>query len=307
MSIRRGFKLLAKDRETGWRFTLILGFIYLAFLVWMHVHHEMWRDEIHAWTLARTAQGFGELVTGDRAYEGHPPLWFWYLRVWTWFIKDAAGIQMATIVAAVSAVVLLLRYAPFPRYLKVLLLCTYYPGYEHTVVSRNLVLGWTCVCLFCALYHPLRVRHLALGATLPLLSLTSFYGLAMCLGLLGWLLLDQVRVRYAPAAGAAPKFLSLTVSPRIFLLLGVAAAGVMFCILTVEPTDMNPFSPMFLWDRIKLAEVPDMLCHFTAGVLPWRRFGMVEFWSTSFTFWEASSKWPPHVGRAILLAMLAAL
>ena len=51
-------KILAKERETGWTFTWLLCLPYLAFLVWMHVHHEMWRDEIHAWSLSRAAHGF---------------------------------------------------------------------------------------------------------------------------------------------------------------------------------------------------------------------------------------------------------
>jgi uncharacterized membrane protein len=161
MTMPRALKALVKDRETGWTFTLLLCLPYLAFLIWMHAHHEMWRDEIHAWTLARLARGFSELVTGDRIYEGHPPLWFWYLRVWTWFVKSAWGIQAATIAASMAAAVLLARFAPFPRYLKVLLLFSYYYGFEYTVMSRNYVLGWLLVCVFCALYHQVRVRYLA--------------------------------------------------------------------------------------------------------------------------------------------------
>ena len=51
MTMPRALRILTKDRETGWTFTLLLCLVYVAFLVWMHVHHEMWRDEVHAWTL----------------------------------------------------------------------------------------------------------------------------------------------------------------------------------------------------------------------------------------------------------------
>ena len=112
--------------------------LYLAFLIWMHAHHEMWRDEVHAWSLARIAQGFGDLVTGDRRYEGHPPLWFWYLRVWSWIVPEVWGLQVATVAAAVGAAVVLLRFAPFPRYLKLLLLLTYDFGYELSVMLPEL-------------------------------------------------------------------------------------------------------------------------------------------------------------------------
>jgi hypothetical protein len=307
MRLRRVLAALARDRETGWRFPLLLCVPYLLLLTWMHVHHEMWRDEIHPWTLARLANGFGDLVTGDRVYEGHPPLWFWYLHVWTWFVKSAVGIQIATIAAATGAAALLVRYAPFPRYLKVLLLFSYYFAYEYTVLARNYVLGWLLSCAFCALYHPLRARPFALALCLALLSLTSFYGLAMGIFFLGWWLADQVKVGYAPAAGAAPKVWSVTAPARFLAALLLVAAALVFCILNLEPPDPNPFSPGFCLDTVTLPTVPPMFYRITAGFLPWRRFSMDTFWPWFFTFWEMGSPWPVYVGVGLLLVTTAAL
>ena len=156
---RRALKSFVRDRETDWRFTGVVAALYLVFLIWMHVHHEMWRDEIHAWSLARIAQGFGDLVTGDRRYEGHPPLWFWYLRVWSWITPSRGAFRPPPSWPPSAPRCCLLRYAPFPRYLKVLLLLLVLFGYEYTVMSRNYVLGWLFLCLFCAAYHPFRLRH----------------------------------------------------------------------------------------------------------------------------------------------------
>jgi len=194
MTMPRGLRVVTKDRETGWGFTALVCSAYLVFLIWMHVHHEMWRDEVHSWTLSRLAQSFGELISGDRVYEGHPPLWFWYLHAGSLFIKPAWGLQAATIAAAWGGAVLLLRYAPFPRFLKVLLLCTYYLGFEHTVMCRNYVLGWFLLCLFCALYHPVRLRYWSVAIAIGLLSLTSVYGLIMSLFLLMYYVVDNVKV-----------------------------------------------------------------------------------------------------------------
>src|SRR5512138_1523499 len=113
MTMPRFLRPIVRSRETGWLFTCLLCVPYVLFLVWMHVHHEMWRDEIHFWTVARLARGFWDIVTGDRVYDGHPPLWYWYLHVWTWFTQAAAGIQAATVLAATVAAVLFVRYAPF--------------------------------------------------------------------------------------------------------------------------------------------------------------------------------------------------
>jgi hypothetical protein len=302
----RAFRLLGKDRETGWTFTLLLCLPYLAFLIWMHAHHEMWRDEVHAWTLARLARGFSELVTGDRIYEGHPPLWFWYLHVWSWFVESAWGIQAATIAAATAAAVLVVRFAPFPRYLKVLLLFSYYFGHEYTVMARNYVLGWLLVCVFCALYHRFRTRYLALAIALALLSLTSAYGLIMSIFLLVFFVIDQVRISLAPT-GSRPAEITLSASPRILATLVITSAVMLFCVLTIEPPDANPFSPGFNFSALTPAALPNMMYHVTAGFLPWREFSVNDFWNGFATFWDNKSIWPTYVGGGLLLLATLAL
>lgn len=318
MNMPRALKVFTRDRETDWRFTALICVPYLAFLIWMHVHHEMWRDEVHFWTLARLAQGFGELVTGDRIYDGHPPLWYWYLHVWSLFVKEAWGLQAATVAAGIAAAVLLVRYAPFPRYLKVLLLCSYYIGYEYTVVSRNYVLGWLLLCLFCALYHPLRVRHFALAVVLSLLSLTSVYGLVMGLCLLMYLVLDNFRFSLSssgstPSSGSAPPAsppvtFSLSASPRLLGAIAIAAAAIVFSAISVQPpaSDPNPFSRDWSFASLNADAIPDMLTRLVAGFIPLRPF-TAGFWISSLTLWDAGSVWSSYVGCGLLLLALLAL
>jgi hypothetical protein len=306
MTLPRPLKVLAKDRESGWTFTLLVCIPYLAFLIWMHVHHEMWRDEIHAWTLARGAHGFAELVTGDRIYAGHPPLWYWYLYLWTWFTDSAWGIQAATVAAATAAAILLVRFAPFPRYLKVMLLCSYYFGYEYTVISRNYVLGWLLLCLFCACYHPYRIRYFALSIALALLSLTSIYGLIMGIFLLGFFILDQLRMSNA-RPGSRPTEYTFVTSPRLLVSLAMVTAAMMFCVFTIEPPDPNPFSPGFTFGALTSSALPDMMYRVNAGFLLWRKFTMAEFWGASCTFWDDPLGWSKYVGGALVLFTTLAL
>lgn len=302
MSVRNAWRRLSKQRETDWRFTLVLCAVYAAYLIWMHVHHEMWRDEIHAWSVARLAHGFWDLVTGERVYEGHPELWYWYLRIWSWFVDAAWGLQLATASAAVAAAVLFVRFAPFPRYLKLLVLFSYYFAFEYTVMARNYVLGWLCLCLFCALYHPLRVRHLGLALALGLMSLTSFFGLTMSIFLLGFLLLDQVSVAASPGHDDPPARLTLTASP--WLLAGAVAvlATIAFCALTLEPPDPNPFSPGFCYWALEAKALPDVFYRITAGFLPWRKLAMETFWGMQ-TLWETRTFWVNQTLGAVLLVL----
>ena len=306
MTMPRALRMLAKDRETGWTFTLLLCLVYMAFLIWMHAHHEMWRDEIHSWTLSRLAHGFSELVSGDRSYEGHPPLWFWYLHIWSWFVQSAWGIQAATIAAATAAAVLAVRFAPFPRYLKILLLFSYYFGHEYAVMARNYVLGWFLVCLFCVLYHPYRTRYVALAIALGLLSLTSINGLIMSIFLLVFIVLDQVRISHAHT-GSHPAELTLSTSPRLLATLVIASAMILFCVLTIEPPDANPFSPSFNFDALKPATLPDMLHRITAGFFPWRKPSVNDFWDGSVIFWENKPTRINYLGGGLLLFTTLAL
>jgi hypothetical protein len=305
MSPRRTLRLLAKDRESGWTFALPACLVYMAFLVWMHAHHEMWRDEIHPWTLARLANGFWDLVTGDRVYEGHPPLWFWYLRVWTWFTTSAWGIQAATVAAATAAAALLLRFAPFPRYLKLLILFSYYFGFEYTVMTRNYVLGWLCICLFCTLYHPLRARYFWLAISLALMALTSFYGMAMSACLLLYFLLDHTRFSWSRRS--APAEFAVSASPRSLITLSIVSATLVFGAFILEPPDPNPFAPAFNFDAVKWSAIPEMLYRVAAAFLPWRTYSLNHFWLSAFTFWEIRVGWASWTGGAVLLVALLAL
>jgi hypothetical protein len=307
MTMPRALRWLAKDRETDWRFTWMLCIPYLAFLIWMQAHHEMWRDEIHPWTLSRLVPGFADLVTGDRMYEGHPPLWFWYLHIWSWFVEAAWGIQAATVAAATAAALILARFAPFPRYLKVLLLFSYFFGYEYSVMTRNYTLGWLLLCVMCALDHRVRTRHLAIAAALALLALTSIYGLVMSIFLLGCFVLSQTRLSLWSPTSAPPRVLALSIPPRALAAIAVVCATVLFCVSTIEPPDPNPFSPGFDWHQYKLASLPRMLFRVTTGIVPWAPEWNREFWWGTQVYWENHLSLSAGVGAGLLILTLIAL
>ena len=224
-------RALGRRHETGWAFTLGVTAVYAVALVLAHVHHEPWRDEIHCWTMGREATGLWDLFTGDRRYEGHPVLWYYLLHLVSRVTWSYLAIHVVTIVISVSAAALWLRWAPIPRILRVLLLCSYYFFFEYGVISRSYGLGVLLVFVACASHDPLRPHYLRSGVVLALLAATSLYGVAMAIALGGYIF-SGLRVRRAE--GEQWRWL-VSVTGAWFAGVAVLVAGLVVTVVTTLP------------------------------------------------------------------------
>ena len=114
-------------------------------------HHEMWRDEMMAWLLARDAATPWQVFSLIK-YEGHPGLW--YLLIWPFahLSWNPAWMQALHALIAGAAVFVLLRYAPFSWPLRVVLALGYFLAYEWAVIARNYAVSVLLLFLFCAGY-----------------------------------------------------------------------------------------------------------------------------------------------------------
>ena len=201
--LARFWRASMKEQETDWRFTGAVAALYLLFLIFMQVHHEMWRDEVHAWSLARIAHGFGDLVNGDRRYEGHPPLWFWYLRVWGWIFPEAWGLQVATVAAAVrrrGAAAALRAVSPLPQGATAAQLLLWLRVFGHVPELRA---GLAAAVSLLRALPSAAPASVIMAVVLALLSWTSVYGLLLSGALAGFLVLERIRFwRSEPRAAA---------------------------------------------------------------------------------------------------------
>ena len=85
-------------RETSWRFALLGAAIFTAVQVVGHLHHEMWRDELHCWAVARNARGeyglwqrrYWEHTIADEADFRHHADYIHYNPVKHGWVKQAA-------------------------------------------------------------------------------------------------------------------------------------------------------------------------------------------------------------------------
>ena len=163
--------------------------------------HEMWRDELQAWMIARGSDTPLQLISNLR-YEGHPGLWAFCLFLVTRVTHSPVGMQLLNLAVGSATAFVLFRFAPFSRWVTVAIAFGYFVAYEYGTLSRSYGLGVLCIFCFCALFGSShRRRLLMMGMALATLALTSIYGVIAAAGLAAGGLWDYWIHRPAPVPG----------------------------------------------------------------------------------------------------------
>jgi hypothetical protein len=193
---------------------LALWVVLAAFAVWQHVP---WADEMQAWFLAGGVD-WHTLLFHSLRYEGTGGLWHCFLK-----LCQAAHLSYFTaryLAAAVqaAAMVVLLRDAPLPRAIRLLLPFTFFLLYQDTVVARS-------YCLLAVFAFP-TARLLRSGRPQPVY-------LALLLGLMA-----NISVHGAFLSGALAIVAAVLWGRR--LLRSTAAIAVLLCLWTAACIAMAP-------------------------------------------------------------------
>jgi len=300
----RILRALVRSNEPSLGFVLFFGAAYLAVLVFGHLHHELWRDETHPWIVARQAEGFWDLLTGDRRYDGHPPGWFWYLRPFTFFTRDIVGLHVATILLSLGGALLLLRFAPFSRPIRVLLTFSFLFAFEYGVLSRNYTLGVLFTFLFCSLLHPLRPRPLLLAFCLLGLALSSVYGAILASCLLLVLLAESTRLA---RASSLPGVSQLRIETRALLAGAIALGGIVFSLSSSRPPDPNPYAPGVNLEAVNYLGFEASIARLTWSTLPMRVFDDINYWGGLDYVWREHPMLFTTVGWTLVGTMVLVL
>ena len=171
-------------------------------------NHEMWRDEIQAWLLARDSASFFELFAHLK-YEGHPGLWHLCLMPLSRITASPVIMQVFHLLIAGVTVYLFVRYAPFNWLQKFLFCFGYFVLYEYAVIARNYALGLLLLILFCVLFRERYKRPLWIGGILFLLAHTSVHALIVTIAIsfalfCEYFLMKIARLKTAPTAEHQP-------------------------------------------------------------------------------------------------------
>jgi hypothetical protein len=163
---------LLTDARHDDRFALVVTVVFGAAALFALTQHEMWRDELQAWLLARDSATPLDLMRNLK-YEGHPGLWHGSM----WLLKFLAPVPVVMRalhwVIAVTAVYLVARHAPFTRLQRTLFAAGYFPLFEYAAISRNYALGAALTFAACALFA--RARPLALALVVGLMAHANLF------------------------------------------------------------------------------------------------------------------------------------
>ena len=241
-------------------------------------HHEMWRDEIQAWLLARDSNSVPNLFANLK-YEGHPGLWHLLLMPLTRISHSPTAMQALHLLVATSTVYVFARYSPFTTVQKLLFSFGYFPFYEYSIISRNYGLGVLLIFIFCSLFEKRYTNFLTISLVLLLLSHTSVFALIIAMVLFFDLLIDcfYFKQRY--------KVLESPNSSKIYGGFLIIALGILTAVLQlIPPADTGNNIGWNL--KFNIAALKTAFITLTSAYLP-IPYPELHFWNTHA--WMANS------------------
>ena len=159
--------------------TLLIYFVVVAVGI---AHHEMWRDELQAWLIARDSTSLSNLVENLK-YEGHPGLWHTLLYAITRLTHNPHAMQGLHLLIACGTAFLTIRYSPFTKLQKIFLLFGYFSLYEYALISRNYSIAVFLLYLVCTLYSNFQKNFFWIFLILGMVANTNFFGLMISVSL----------------------------------------------------------------------------------------------------------------------------
>lgn len=177
-------------------FPYIFIIIFLALSILLITHHEFWRDEVHAWDIAKDSQSLSQFVHYMRQSEGTPYLWNFILFLVSHFISSNIEVmKVIHLTFSTAAAFLFLKFAPFNKLVRVLFVFGYFSFFEYSIISRNYALGILLIFVFCILYKNKFKNILFLSIVLFFMGQCNIYSFFISVSFMFLLLIDFIKQR----------------------------------------------------------------------------------------------------------------
>jgi len=165
--------------------------LFLVLSILLIINHEYWRDEVRAWLIGSESANLREFVGNIRDNEGHPYLWSGLLYFISHYITDnLEAMKILHLAISVVVVFLILKYAPFNKILRVMLVFSYYLFFEYSIISRNYSIGILFMIIFCILYKNKYKNLIPISIVLFLMGLGNIYSFVISIILFLFLLFE---------------------------------------------------------------------------------------------------------------------
>jgi hypothetical protein len=216
------------------RFETVMLAVYALLISVVSALHEPWKDETQTWRLAIDSHGIADLVRNSR-YEGHPLLWHLMLQAVGHLSRSWWAPVVLHVVVACVAAWLVLRYSPFTRLQKVLLVFGYWSAYEYSIVVRPYGLGMMLAFAACIAWLAPRRRFVWTAVCLALLANTTAIGTLLAMALAAAFAFDW----------AWPDDVARRPSPRTLATVGVTTLAFLLFVVYLAVVQIRPPADAF--------------------------------------------------------------
>jgi len=178
--------LLYPPQKISWRIENIALMVWIFAVVASTLTHEMWRDETRQFMMATQIESLTDYFDWAK-YDGHPLLWRVILTTMYWFVQDPVALQMASLLVGFVTVYLLVRYASFPLFIKIIFIFGLIPFGNNAVEARNYGISMLIFFAIAAFYKKSKEHPILFALLIFLEANTNQFGMYMAgLLLAGW-------------------------------------------------------------------------------------------------------------------------
>jgi hypothetical protein len=269
----------ASQEDTAWINVLVIVFLVLGLIGILN--HEMWRDELQAWMIARDSSSLIDLYNNLR-YEGHPSLWYIFLYAITKFTDNPLAMQLFHLLIASGTIYVFAKFSPFTKLQKILFTFGYFPFYEYHLISRNYSLGILLIFLFCHFFTQQQRNYLLLSVILAFLANTNVYSLIIAISLAITIVFEKFCTK-----SSATKRLNFTN-------IAILTCGIAIAIVQIIPPTDAKFQGIAKQDLTPINHINYLLFTILPSVwksyIPIPNFLNYNFWNTNAFINDSSSK-----------------
>jgi len=251
---------------------LVIFFGLTAFLI--IPYHEMWRDELQAWLIAKNSASILELLANVK-YEGSGVLWHLLIYPLTKASLAPESMQYLHISISTLTVLVIAKWSPFTTTQKILLCFGYFIFYEYSLIARNYAIGTLLIFLFCALFPKRNIYPIRLALVLGLLFHTSAFGLIVGICLMATVIFEDFMVKKWKE-----EKINIHLSKSKLIAITLAAIGLISAILQIiPPSDGTYASEWHFYPSLSIAYhsyVALVSAYFPLPILD------INFWNNTF-------------------------